>query len=200
MRDYICLNNQKVMLTKKQVAEIRKVFNNHTTLGDVPVGDTFTVGELEFVVLEHSKETTAVILNGLIYNEPFGCSNCFRGARIFGLCDLFAHELSMLFEPMDALVEHTVNLTTADGLKDYGEVKTFASLLTIDLYRRYVDILDKYKVGDWWLATAYSAPTHGNTNWVNVVTSSGCVANFSCYKSFGVRPFCILRSDTIVSM
>lgn len=60
-------------------------------------------------------------------------------------------------------------------------------------------ILDKYKVGNWWLATAFSAPTHGNTNWVNVVTSSGCIANFSCYKTFGVRPFCILRSDTVVS-
>lgn len=201
MRDYICLNNQRVMLTKEQVSKIRKIFNTQERLGDVSVGDVFTIGELEFVVLEHAKETTAVIFNGLVGDDiAFGKTNDFRTSNVRNICNAFAYEICTALGTSEPLVEHTVDLTAADGLKDYGKMKLFVSLLTTELYRRYVDILDRYKVGNWWLATAFSAPTHGNTNWVNVVASSGCIANFSCYKKYGVRPFCILNSDTLVSV
>lgn len=189
------------MLTKKQVAEIRKIFNTRVSLGDVPIGEAVTIGEFEFVVLEHSKDTTAVIYNGLSNDDiVFGKTNNFKDSIAYDYCTAFTCQLCTMLGTSDPVVEHAVDLTSADGLKDYGRITAYSSLLTTDLYRRYVDILDKYKVGDWWLATAYSAPSHGNTNWVNVVTSSGCIANYSCHKSFGVRPFCILRSDTIVSM
>ena len=57
------------------------------------------------------------------------------------------------------LLEHTVDLTANDGLKDYGEVKAKASLLTADRYRKYVQILDTVKMEDyWWLAVDRHEP------------------------------------------
>ena len=79
--DYIKINNKKIKLTPQQVKEIQQSFNlADIKLSDIPVGDTFKVGEYEFIVLEHAKETTAVILKSLLYtNQKFGNSNNYNG-------------------------------------------------------------------------------------------------------------------------
>ena len=74
------------------------------------------------------------------------------------------------------------------------------SLLTADLYRRYVEILDKYKVEHWWwLATAVSTAKHDVYNWVKCVSLSGSIDNGGVGAIIGVRPFCIFSSSIFVS-
>ena len=99
------------------------------------------------------------------------------------------------------IVLHTVDLTSDDGLKDYGKVRRKASLLTCDRYRRYVDILDQFKPDTWWwLATALSTKKHDGESWAKCVSPSGCLDISHCYfYDNGVRPFCILKSDIFVS-
>ena len=119
------------MLTKKQVAEIRKIFNNRVLLGDVPVGDVVTIGDLEFVVLEHSKDTTAIIYNGLSNDDVvFGKTNNFKGSTAYDYCTAFTCHLCTMLGTSDPVIEHSVNLTAADGLKDYGKITAYGSLLT----------------------------------------------------------------------
>ena len=70
-----------------------------------------------------------------------------------------------------------------------------------ELYRRYVEILDKHKIKKWWwLATPFSTPKHDGASWVKCVAPSGCI-NISLYYAYdgGVRPFCILKSNIFVS-
>ena len=63
MKNYIFLNGNKIELTAEQVTEMAKSLGiEQNKLSDIPVGETFKIGEYEFIVLEHSKETTAVIL------------------------------------------------------------------------------------------------------------------------------------------
>jgi len=200
MKNYIKINNQKIELTDKQVAEIQKSFKvGNTRLSDIKIGETFKVGKYEFIVLEHSKETTAVILKDLLYNsERFGENNNYNDSNVDVLCHKFAEEIKGTIGANN-LVEHTVDLTSDDGLKDYGKIKRYASLLTTNLYRRYVEILDKYKINKWWwLATAYSTPKHSDTAWIKCVSPSGLIGDVS-YVSLGVRPFCIFSSNIFVS-
>ena len=201
--NYLMLNNKKINLTDEQVKEIQKSFDfGKTKLPDVPVGDTFKIGGYEFIVLEHSKETTAVILKDLLEtsmnfgkNNNFADKNCIVRARL----NDFATELEKIVGKHN-LVQHTVDLTSDDGLKDYGNIKAKVSLLTCNLYRRYVEILDKYKVKKWWwLCTAYSTPTHENDCWVKCVSPSGSVNRDNGSVNFGVRPFCIFNSNIFVS-
>ena len=116
------------------------------------------------------------------------------------ICREFAEEIAAIVGE-ENLVEHTVDLTSDDGLKDYGKVKEKVSLLTTELYRRYVDVLDldrfqKY----WWLATPYSAPKHEVSSWIKCVSPRGSIGNGGCYSDYGgVRPFLILKSDIFVS-
>ena len=201
MKNYIKINNQKIKLTDEQVAEIQKSFMvGNTRLFDIEVGNTFKVGDYEFIVLDRSKETTAVILKDLLYdNELFGKNNNYNSSNADALCNKFAETIKGIVGA-ENLIEHTVDLTADDGLKDYGKIKRFASLLTANAYRRYVEILDKYKIDKWWwLATAYSTPKHDNTTWVKCVSPLGIIgSNYFDYNR-GLRPFCILNSNIFVS-
>lgn len=201
MKNYIKINNQKIELTDEQVREIQQSFGiEQIRLSDISVGETFKVGEYEFIVLEHSKDTTAVISKDLFdESKKFGKDNDYKNSDVDILCNDIADIISEIVGA-ENLIEHTVDLTSDDGLKDYGKIKRRVSLLTTDLYRHYVEILDKYKVNKWWwLATAFSTPKHDPDNWVKCVSPSGYVNDYRYGGDGGVRPFCILNSNIFVS-
>ena len=202
MGNYINICGQRIELTAEQVEQLRgNLCLSQTRLADIAVADTFKIGQHEFVVLEHSGDTTAVIRKELLVErKAFGENNNYAGSRVDEVCNQFGAEIETVIGK-ENLVEHTVDLTADDGLKDYGTVKRGMSLLTAGQYRRYVEVLDKHKVDAWrWLATPYSTPAHENDCWVKCVAPSGCICNNdygSC--NIGVRPFCILKSNIFVS-
>lgn len=202
MKNYICINDQKIEMTTEQLELIRVVLapNKKNRLRDIVVGDTFKIGEHELVVLEQSGDTAAVIRKDLLEKSmKFGSNNNFDGSDVDRKCSAFAQEIAAIIGEKN-IVEHTVDLTSDDGLKDYGKVRRKASLLTAELYRRYVEILDKHKIKKWWwLATPFSTPKHDGASWVKCVAPSGYIGIVSCDCGFGVRPFCILKSDIFVS-
>ena len=203
MENYIVINGVTYDLVEraKAVKAPESEVVAGTKLRDVAVKDTIKIGKHEFVVLEHSGDTTAVILKEPLFkSKEFGKNNNYNGSYVDGECNKFADEIAALIGK-ENLVEHTVDLTSGDGLKDYGKIRRRASLLTADLYRRYVEALDVHKIDKWWwLATAYSAPGHNHTSWVKCVAPSGRINNDNYYGDGGVRPFCILKSNIFVSM
>ena len=201
MKNYISINGQKTELTEEQVQQIKASFGVASIrLGDVAVGDTVKIGDYELIILEQSGNTTAAICKDFIESCTFGDSNNYDGSKVDKICNKFATNLAKIIGE-DNVIQHTVDLTADDGLKDYGSVRRFASLLTTELYRRYVYTLDKFKPDAWWwLATPYSTPTHDHTSWVKCVSPSGLISRGGCsYCDLGVRPFCILNSNIFVS-
>lgn len=201
MENYIMLQNRRINLTAEQVAEIKQSFGlNQTKLADIAPGEVFKLGEYEFVVLEHSKDTTSAILKNLLANAiVFGNTNDFDGSEIDNVCERFEKKLKKIVVE-GALVEHTVDLTANDGLTCYGRVRRKVSLLTANLYRRYVEILDRHTIDKWWwLATPFSTQKHGNDSLVECVSPGGDVYGGSCNDSLGVRPFCVFASSILVS-
>lgn len=199
--NYIKIDNVKIELTEAQVAELKKKIEEKSLrLSAIEVGSTFKIGEYEFVVLEQSGDTTAVITKELLHtSKEFGKSNNYDGSYVDDICNEFGKEIAD-FIGSENLIEHTVDLTADDGLKCYGSVKRKMSLLTANLYRRYVEVLDKYSVSKWWwTATAYSTPKHNDSTWVKCVSPVGDfnIGGYSIYG--GVRPFCILNSNILVS-
>ena len=190
-----------VELTDEQVEKLRDSFNLPCVkLADVPVGEMFKISSHEFIVLEHSGDTTAVILKELLKDQQFGANNNYDGSHVDATCNKFAEEIEAAVGKGN-LCEHTVDLTADDGLKCYGAVKRKASLLTTEKYRRFVYTLDKHKIDAWWwLATAFSTAVHGYKTAVKCVAPSGYVGSSSCdVISYGVRPFCILKSTIFES-
>ena len=201
MKNYICLGGQNIELSDAQVTNIKKLLGTgEVRLKDIPEGEPFRIGNYEFVVLEHSKKTAAVIFKELLHKEKqFGKSNNYENSYVDEICEKFGKEIAEAIGESN-LIEHTVDLTSDDGLKDYSKIKRKMSLLTTELYRRHVEILDKYKIENWWwLATAYSTPTHEDDCWVKCVSPYGLISSDDCSNDGGVRPFCILNSDIFVS-
>lgn len=201
MNNYIIINNQKIELTDEQVERIVAAHSTSATeLSGVAVGDTVKIGTHEMVVLEHASAATVLIRKNLLPDMQFGKTNNYDGSYADEACNKFANEIAALVGE-DSMLLLQVDLTSDDGLKDYGTVERRASLLTADQYRRYVEVLDQHKPDDWWwLATAYSTPAHDNTRWVKCVSPSGYLYfNGYDYVDYGVRPFCILKSNIFVS-
>ena len=201
MENYINICGLQIELTAEQVKQLRGILGKaDIRLSDIPVGETFKLGDHEMIVLEQSGDTTAVIRKELLVNSVvFGNNNRYEGSNADLECGKFADEIAAIVGA-ENLVEHTVDLTSDDGLKDYGKIRRRASLLTADLYRRYVEILDKHKIDRWWwLATPHSTKKHGNVSWAKCVAPSGRISDDVCSVGFGVRPFCILKSNIFVS-
>ena len=202
MKNYINIEGKKIYLTAEQVDELRSIVSAaKVKLAEIAPGDCFSVGDNRFVVLEHCGGSTAVILKDCLpETSRFGTNNNFDGSIVDDICDDFGDELEKSLGN-GALEEHVVDLTSDDGLKDYGEVTRKVSLITCEQYRKYVEILDKHKPDRWWwLATPYSTKRHENDRWVKCVAPSGFVSGDN-YRSGsnGVRPFCIFKSSIFVS-
>lgn len=202
MKSYICINGQKIELTKEQADQLRSQYGPaEVKLADVAVGQIVQIGEFEMVVLEHTENGTALILKGF-YGEDtaFGeDNNDYRQSLVDQRCGEFAKELAEIVGDGN-VVNHAVDLTSDDGLKDYGAITRRASLLTAERYRRYVDIMDTVNPKEWWwLATAHSTKRHENDTWAKCVAPSGGIGDISCVSGNGVRPFCILKSNIFVS-
>lgn len=202
MDNYVCINGTKTELDEKQVGKVRKMLGlKQRKLCEYRPGEVFQIGKQELVVLEQAGDTTAVICKG-IYKDAvqFGANNNFDGSNAENVCQEFTSEIASVVG-MENIITHTVDLTSDDGLKDYGKVRCRASLLTTERYRRYVEILDEFKPDTWWwLATPFSTKRHESDRLVKCVAPSGYFNDFHSYNyDLGVRPFCILKSNIFVS-
>ena len=204
MKDFISIGGRKIQPTKEQLDQLTEALGMKTEckkqLADFRTGETVKIGGFEMVVLEQHGIETSLILKGLYVEESeFGENNNYDGSYVDEQCRKFALELAAIVGE-DNVVEHEVDLTSNDGLKCYGTVERRASLLTADLYRKHVDVLDTVKVDKWWwLATPWSTARHDHEVCALCVAPSGYIYGGSYNFTCGVRPFCILKSSIFVS-
>ena len=203
MKNFISLNGKKIELTDEQVEKIlaeNKNLEEKVLLSNITEGGTFKIGEDEFIVLEHHNGETAVIRKNMLRKQKFGATNNFDGSDVQKTCQSFFKKIALIVGD-ENIVEHKVDLTALDGMKCYGAIRSRCSLLTVDLYRKYVEILDEFKTDEWWwLSTPFSTKKHANDVWGLCVSPAGFVdfGHFN-YFDIGVRPFCILKSTIFVS-
>ena len=188
----------------EKVGEAIKDFGNSDEkieLSTLVPGDEFKTDIGDFIVLEQEEGTTKVITKEL-YKEDvvFGEFNDYRKSKVRKICD---NEILKDFETVfgaDNIVEHDVDLTTLDGQKMFGEIKTKVRPLTFDETRKYNSLIVDKSLSDWyWTVTTWSSENRGYKYSVAVVAPSGYIdRNFYRYDC-GVRPFCILKSNIFVS-
>ena len=203
MKDYIVINGVTYDLVKR-VGETETVPGTGLIAGpklaDFTAGDTVKIGNHEMIVLEHVGAATRLLCKESLGEMELGANNNYNGSDVDAFCNEFADEIAGIVGE-DNILLHEVDLTADDGLKDYGVIQRKASLRTANMQRKYVEILDKFRLDCWeWLATAFSTPTHDDKRWVKCVSPSGYIDYFNCFNDLtGVRPFCILKSDIFVS-
>ena len=167
-------------------------------LGDVKVGDTVTIGEREYVVLEHSADTTAVIAKKPVKFMAFGKDGDYTKSDVRTYCNGEFYKELCKAVGIKNIIPHTVNLVSDDGSNKGASVKDNVSILTTDLYRRYRELLPAIG-SSCWTATRVTTLNNSYARYVCCVYSSGVLSWDCCDFSYSVRPFCILNSSILVS-
>ena len=198
-KNYLCINGKKTELTNEQLKQLGIIKEPVATLSKD--GKLAKIGDYEFIVLKNNGDTIELLLKDTLENIKFdsGCNN-FAKSEIREYLDDFADKVEEIVGE-ENIVEHKVDLTTLDGLKDYGSCKCRASLLTFMQARENIELLDEFKISKWWwLATALSTPKHDIKYSVCCVSPIGCIYYYGFSNGdVGVRPFCILKSNIFVS-
>lgn len=160
-------------------------------------------GGLDCIVLDVEQDRILVLAKESIGNMPFdeGNSNNFpKGTLCKYLNGEFIKKLKANGADTSALIPTTIDLTSDDGLKDYGETTQKIFLLSCDMYRKYRSVipnLDNW----WWLATAYSTESNGYAIIARAVNSDGSLSYSNAYiGNNGVRPAFYLKSSILESL
>ena len=163
---------------------------------------TLTYGGLDWLVLSETDKSVLVLAEHSIGEMPFdeNNNNDWKNSSLRKyLKDDFLKQLEQNGADLSKIIPMQRNLTTDDGLTDYGFCEDKITLLTADEYRthRYsIKNLDNW----WWLATAYSTASNGYPHYARSVDTDGTLNHDSAYYGDGgVRPALTLSSEIFVS-
>lgn len=170
-------------------------------LGSLKPGETFMIGEHEFIVLEQNYETTNVISkNFMAENVQFDENT--RDYKKSALKRYIEEKIRpIILENIGAgnLVEHSVALTSVDNQSEFNDCICDIRPITFDEAREYNDLLVNEDLPEYyWTITPWSTSERG-WNSIAVVSPSGNIYYYYCFNGSGVRPFCILKSNIFVS-
>lgn len=166
-------------------------------------GSEVKYGHLTCVVLEDFEDSLLILSKDSIGEMPFddeGCNNFDISSLREYLNDGFIEELKENGADVTALCDFTIDLTSDDGLKDYGNSTNKVNLLTCDMYRKYRHLIPNLDNWWWWLATAYSTKSNGYAYYVRGVEADGTLdGHHARYGYGGVRPAFLIKSSIFES-
>ena len=168
----------------------------------IEIGKTKTIAGEEFIVLDVLENGVLCLSKDFAYHSTMFDNNSNNYANSKIRKTLNTEYFKKIADEVgeENIIECEIDLTSDDGLDDYGKVTDKVGLLTADMYHKYNRIIEKYPVNDWWwLSTPHSTEHRGWKYAVRCVLSDGSLNDFSCFRSDGVRPFCILKSNIFVS-
>lgn len=166
-------------------------------------GTAFDYAGQTWIKLEETDGRTLCLSKDITETRAFDEGNCNNFAVASSKEYLNGAYLDNLLEDVNgpnAFLTTELDLTTDDGLKDYGTCTVTVFLLTVDQYRRNRDVIPN--ADDWWwLSTAFSTKSNGYESLARYVDSDGTLfRRYACNGLVGLRPACYLDSDLLISI
>lgn len=163
-------------------------------LSSLKPGETFMIGEHEFIVLKQSYGMTNVISKNLMA-ENVRFDGDTRDYNKSALKRYIEKEIRpIILENVGAgnLVEHSVPLTSVDNQNEFNDCICEVRPITFDEAREYNDLLVNEDLPDcYWTLTPWSTAERGWKYYISVVSPFGGISNRNCYYCYGVRQLCI---------
>lgn len=178
-------------------------------LKDLKLGETFMIGEHEFIALEQvfevnggdSDVTGVVSKNFMLENVAFDSDA--RNYRASVLKDKIEDEILPIIEKevgAENIVGNLCDLRSVCGENECGMFMSKVRPMTFDEVRKYHEFIPNEDLDDWWwTCTPWGSDKNGNARIIAAVSPSGSICYDYCNGDYGVRPFCILKSDIFVS-
>lgn len=177
---------------------------NKVQLSELQPGETFKIGEHDFIVLEQNgcNGTTNVISKDFMAkNIVF--DNDIRDYNNSNLKKVIEENIQPVIESevgAGNIIKQAVSLTSVDMQDEFKPCYCKVRPITFNEARKYNNLLFNKGLDDWWwTCTPWSTADRGWKCTVAVVSPSGNFDNGCCDYDYGVRPFCILKSNIFVS-
>ena len=165
-------------------------------------GEVFKIGEHDFVVLKQQQDQTMVISKKLVatrkqFDED---TKDYNKSSIKKFIETNIQPMIEAEVGAENIVEHEVDLISVDMQQEFNPCKCKVRPITFDEAREFNALLVNKELDDyWWTCTPWSTKKRGWKYSMAVVSPSGYFHSCSCHYYFGVRPFCILKSNIFVS-
>lgn len=173
-------------------------------LYDLAPGEEFLIGEEVYMVLEHRGGGVSRVIRKELLRDAreFGSNADWRESQIRGYLNGEYYERVSSFIGRENIIEFSRDLTSLDGLDDYGSCIDKISLLTAFEYAKFHSIFGaRSRYRDWWWTiTPFSTPSNDYARYVCCVRSGGALGWYDCDYCNGVRPFLSLNSSLLVSL
>lgn len=163
------------------------------------IGDTFELADTTWKILDITSAGYICLADNIEDMEFDSNSNNWENSGLRGYLN------GEFFEKMAAeigsknIIPFERNLLSLDGQTEYGKCEDKVSLLTVDEYRKYRNLIPNTKDYWWWLVSPWSTPCNDYKRAVAVVSSAGRISNYYCDYDCGVRPVCIFSSSIFES-
>ena len=182
-------------------------------LAEVPSGKNFEIWDHAYTVLDGDDKGVLALEADVVCEMPFReegvdykvAPNDFRDSSVRAYLEGgYLEELVEAGAELDHdILEMELDLKCTLGQREYGVVKVYAGLLTLEQYGKYYDIIPKIDT-PYWLATPWKTPIrspvsdHSPSDWP--VYSSGYRTDWICHSTYGVRPALTLSPSLLVSV
>lgn len=186
----------------KKLEEAEK--DNKVQLSELQPGETFKIGEHDFIVLEQNgcNGTTNVISKGFMAKGIVFDSNT-RDYNKSNLKRVIEENIQPVIESeigAGNIIKQAVSLTSVDMQDEFKPCYCKVRPITFNEARKYNNLLFNKGLDDWWwTCTPWSTADRCWECTVAVVSPSGNISISNCDGRGGVRPFCILKSNIFVS-
>lgn len=178
-------------------------------LAQVRRGERFTLDGVEFVKLEDDMDAAFAVAADTL---PECCQfedddaeredhNNYAGSLLSKTVERWLRDKHPAI--FSAVVERPIDLTTMDGMTDYGKPLAVARALTIDEYRKHRSVLPLTSK-PYWLATGWTTNSspYSYDDFASFIDTDGTVYNLGIvYRVyFAPRPALYLKSSILVSV
>ena len=157
------------------------------------IGDTFELAELTWKILDRTDKGIVCLAERIKDSFDFGLNNDWKESslRKYLNKDFYENLVDEIGE--DHVVTFERDLISLDGQKEYGKCEDKVSIISLDEYRKYRELIPNAEYW-WWTLTPDSTKCNGDTSWIRIVSPSGRIDRNDYDNHHGVRPFCIFSS------
>lgn len=161
---------------------------------DLKPGEEFTRGNVTYVALGMEQGGVLAVRKEPLRDMPFDEDDK-NDWRTSSLRKYLNGEYLGKIDTSD-MIEYESDLTSDDGMTDYGKSKDLIFLLSADLYRKYRYQLPKWKT--WvWLITPDSC-LDDYSMFERFVLTDGSLGSYFAYGGIGAAPACLYNPESPV--
>jgi hypothetical protein len=191
------ISEEKVRKLEDELREIKSELKGEK-FRSLEIGDTFELAGLTWKMLDRTDKGIVCLAERIKDSFDFGTNNDWKESSIRKYLNKEFYEKLVDEIGEDHVVTFERVLTSLDGQKEYGSCEDKVSIISLDEYRKYRELIPNEKYW-WWTLTPDSTKCNNDTSWVCIVSPGGYFNFSNCSRSYGVRPFCILKSNIFVS-